>query len=203
MSHLDPMSRGQRQPDYAQAIQDFLDFVNEKSVKGTHGPSSTVNRPFMPSRRLQTYFEGQLHQRTNNILQALFLPDEPPIEPAEILQKCPRVFAILLCIGKGRFIERFARHHNLRDNKLPFETRPRHFPNATDDEHFWESFYEQQWHFYPHTFQNDTDTELEKEYILPIIHKEWLAEGGSAVAYKIKLHSTYDQLKTSGVRQLV
>jgi hypothetical protein len=203
MLRPDAMSRAQPQPDHAPAIQHFLDFVNEKSVKGTHGPSPTVNRPFMPLLRLQTYLEEQDRRRTRAILQALFPTDDLPIEPEEIAQRCPKVFAILLCIGKGQFIGHFARYSNLRDNKLPFEARPSHFPTTSEEGQFWESFYKRQWQFCPHMFQYDIDAELEKECILPIIHKERLAEGGSAVAYKIKLHSMYDQLIPSERNQLV
>jgi hypothetical protein len=51
------------------------------------------------------------------------------------------------------------------------------------------------WHFCPYTFrQININAQLEKECILPIIHKQQLGNGGSAVIYKIKLHPAYDYL---------
>jgi hypothetical protein len=196
------MSNQAPQPDWDESISEFMTWVQSQSVMGTLGPVSPVDCPFMPHRRLEDYLkEGN---RTRRILEALFPNRELPVEPEEIWPNCIRVFSILLLSGKGSFIQHFVQHDQLWDAKLPFLTRPRHFPPATDDDRFFKLFSEKQWQFCPYKFfHNETHAHLEKECILPIIHKEQLGDGGSSHTYRIKLHPSYDNLTgPSDIRQV-
>jgi hypothetical protein len=179
--------------DWDPYISEFMRWVEWQSVSGTLDPVSAVHCPFMPLPRLETFLkEGN---RTRRLLEALFPNYELPVEPEEIWPRCIKVFSILLLIGKGSFIQHFVQHDQLWDAKLPFLSRPRHFPPSARDDNFFESFSKRQWQFCPYVFRyNEINAQLEKERILPIIHKQQLGEGGSVLTYQIKLHPAYDYL---------
>lgn len=181
-------------PAYDPDITKFINWVEKSSDNGTLGPGLAVERPFMPLGRLESYLkDGNI---TKTILRALFPNSEPSIGPQEVWRNCLRVFSILLLIRKGSFIPHFVQHDQLWDSRLPFLSPPRHFPTAAGDDGFFDAFSKQQWQFCPHTFQqNAINAQLEKEYILPIVQKEQLGDGGSARTYKIKLHPAYDHLR--------
>lgn len=188
------MSQPGPQPDHAApVIQELLEWVPKNSINGTNGPLATPNHLFMPLPDLEAYLKAQ--SRTSKLLHALYFERDHHVV-VDILEKWYiRVFTILTLIGKGRYIEHFVQHHNLRDPQLPFLEKPAHFPIDPSDPTFWNSFYEEQFAFCPHYFRfNENYTTLEDLCILPIISKEKLGQGGSAAIYKIKLHSYYDQL---------
>jgi hypothetical protein len=187
------MSNEPLQPDWNPDISEFIRWVKDKSVTGTLGPVPAVNHPFMPLPRLETYLKDG--NKTRILLQALFPNGDSPVEPEEVWRNCIKVFSILLLIGKGSFIQHFVQHDQLWDSKLPFLSSPHHFPPATGNDQFFVAFFKQQWHFCPYLFRhNEIHAHLEKECILPIVHKEQLGYGGSALTYKIKLHPAYDDL---------
>ena len=197
------MAPSQPQPDHAAPImQEFLEWVPKHCINGTNGPSATPSSPFMPLPDLESYLKAE--RRTSKLLKALF-PEREPRVIAEALELFHiRVFAILILIGKGRFIEHVVQHHNLRDSQLPFLEKPTHFPTDPNDPKFWDLFYEKQFAFCAHIFRdNENDTKLEDCCILPIISKEAFATGGSAAIYKIKLHSHYDRLNPAVGTSLV
>jgi hypothetical protein len=190
------------QPHHAAlVIQELLEWLPKHCINGTNGPSATPNRPFMPLPDLQTYFKTE--NRTAKLLHALSVEGVHQ-GFIELLEKhYIRVFTILILIGKGRYIERFVQHKNLRDIHLPFLEKPAHFPvDPTDPsflETFFKSFLEQQFAFCPHHFGcNENSLKLEDHCILPIISKEVLGHGGSAAIYRITLHPHYDQLSPAG-----
>lgn len=188
------MSRLTPQPDYAALnIQEFLEWIPKNCINGTNGPSAAPNRSFMPLPDLRAYLKAE--SRTSKLLDAHFYDRDHQVI-VEVLEKWYiRMFTILILIGRGRYIEHFVQHHNLRDPHLPFLEKPAHFPTDPADPSFWERFYEKQFTFCAHYFRyNETYTMLEECCILPIISKEVLGQGGSAAIYKIKLHSHYDQL---------
>ena len=182
------------QPDHVAAvIQELLEWVPKHRINGTNGPSATPNRPFMPLPDLKKYLKA--HDRTKKLLLALY-PEREHNVIVEFLELWYiRVFTILTLIGKGRYIEHFVRHPNLRDPQLPFLEKPAHFPTDPNDPTFWQSFYQEQFTFCAHHFRHSENyTTLEDLCILPITAKEVLGSGGSAAIYKIKLHPHYDDL---------
>lgn len=190
------MSDQATQPDWDDSISEFMRWVESQSVMGTLGPVSSVNRPFVPHPSLETYLKQG--NRTRRILEALFPHRELPVEPEEIWPNCIRVFSILLLSGKGSFIQHFVQHDQLWDAKLPFLSRPSHFPPAAGNDRFFDLFSEKQWQFCPYEFyHNEIHKHLEKECILPIIEKTQLGDGGSSYTYRITLHPAYDRLTTA------
>lgn len=178
----------------ALVIQELIEWFPKHCVNGTNGPSATPNRPFMPLPVLEDYLKAE--SRTSNLLRALYSEREPHIDVEDLERRYIRVFTILTLIGKGSYIETFLRYPNLLDTQLPFLDKPAHFPTDLSDPKFWESFHEMQFAFCAHHFHYNKGhaVTLEELCILPIISKELLAQGGSAAVYKIKLHSSYDQL---------
>jgi len=184
--------------DHNPIIQNFRRWVDDNSVPGTLGDTERVNSRFMIAQRLETWLKDTTH--TRDLLRALWDDDAPPVQPQEIHGKCPRGFAILLLIGKGKYIHHFVRHDSLWDDHMPFNahTRPADFPTTDVDTDFFKKFVERQWQFFPHTFQQDVvDNHLNPERILPIKSKELIGTGGFADLYKITLHAGYDRLTSS------
>lgn len=193
------MSPSAPQPDHNAdpVIQEFHEWVPKHCKLGTNGPSPAPNSSFMPLPDLQAYLKAE--KRTTRLLRALYSDCEHR-HIIELLEEWYiRVFAILILIGKGRYIEHFVRHESLRDPQLPFLVKPSHFPVDPNYPSFWDLFYEKQFAFCPRYFRYyENNQQLEDRRILPIISKEVLDEGGSAAIYKIKLHPHYDQLNPVG-----
>jgi hypothetical protein len=184
------------QPDHKGRLQKFYRWLEENTVDGISSNATDSSRQFITSQSLKTYFEAP--RELQRILDQLFSEDdETPVEPDAVLNGYTRVFAILIDIGKGHFIEEFVKHDSLSDQKLPFEVAPPRFPREADDSEFFTKFHEHQWKFCPYVFvRNKIDAELNKRYILPIVSIEQIAEGGSSTVYKITLHPEYDTLVT-------
>lgn len=184
------------QPAYDSDILKFTRWVKDQSVPGNLGADPDVKALFMPLPRLENYLKEK--NTTERLLRALFPNSEPLIEPEEVWRNCIRVFSILLLIGKGQFIPHFLQHDQLWDSKLPFSSPPRHFPPTVGDEPFFELFFKQQWHFYPHTFRRiNIDAQIDKECILPIVDMQKLGASSSALTYKIKIYPAYDELEAA------
>ena len=193
-----PPSARDFQPDHAApVIQEFLEWLPKNYIKGTNGPSATLNRPFMPLPDLQAYLEAE--KRISKLLKALHVENLHENLIETLGSHYIRVFTILTLIGKGKYIEVFVQHRNLRDSQLPFLEKPAHFPIDPNCTTFWDSFFQEQFTFCPHYFcPNENHLKLEDPCILPIISKTVLGHGGSAFIYKIKLHHYYDKLSPGG-----
>jgi hypothetical protein len=184
------------QPNHHPVIQEFYAWFSKSCCIGTLGPAPEPNASFMPSTVLESYFKDT--RRLKKIIEALFETRYPPVSPEAIQGNYDKVLGILLCIGKGRFIQTFIEYHNLRDERLPFDDRPKNFPTEGGDEHFFDSFYRRQWTFCPPVFQRGKSVRHDSNCILPIIFKEELSGGASAIIYKIALHESYNRLRDAG-----
>ena len=184
------------QPDHEPELQDFFRFLESKRQQGISGALEPAedNCHFIPDPDLQAYFGDK--DRLRRILRAILPPSEPLLtDLSTIKNHYAKVFSILLCIGKGGYIDYFARYESLNDQKLPFDERPQYFPSTASVEgDFFSSFYEQQWMFCAATFTYKRHNEWQARRILPIVCKEELSGGGSAITYKIDLHPAYNSL---------
>ena len=149
---------------------------------------------------VETYLESH-DGILNEILAELYHPEEPPVYPAVILNRYTAVFCILLELGKGKHIEHFVRHDNLRDTCLPFTlsktARDLDFPDDPKDAPFFQKFYEAQWKFSAPVFNYPMHEEFDENVILPITAKEQIhtSKALSVTLYKIQLHHNYNQLE--------
>ncbi|RFU28626.1 hypothetical protein B7463_g7721, partial [Scytalidium lignicola] len=176
------------QPDHDPRIQGFLEHVRSKLTTSYSNPTTDETREFVPITFVEKYLAGNDYRKLNEILAALFPGLVPPVDSAHIIRDYLRVICILLRIGKGRYIHYFTSYDGLSDKNLPFDPddRRRSFPQSADD--FYLRFCKEQWTFCVPILHNVTDLRLESDRILPIIHKEKLNTGGSAVLHRIILH---------------
>ena len=182
-----------QQPDNNPHIQDHFTWVNKARLQGIGSTIGLViDRPFIPDPDIEAYFDSV--QPIKKLVAALFPDDATQVDLEAIRKKYAKVFLILLRIGKGSFITSFLRYDSLSDQYLPFRLRPDRFPASTADAKFFESFYEHQWEFCARRFEHAIHQQFDDHLILPIIEKEKLGGGGSAVVHKIKLHAAYNNL---------
>jgi hypothetical protein len=188
------------QRDEHQDIRAFLEWVQKNSQYAVLDPNTEERRAFMPLKTVQEYFKQDDGARLNEILAAVFLDRDPPVDSDDILDNYVQIFCILIEIGKGRFIESFS-YWNIGDRLLPFgpdDHPPAHFPIDTGDPKFYETFCDKQWKFCAAEFKSPMmKIQFHPQRILPIVSKEKLAGGGSGMLYKIKLHSSYNKLGLS------
>lgn len=131
------------------------------------------------------------------LLKELFAnPDQSAPDAADVLKSYLRPFAILLCIGSGHMISYFVEHPSLQDRCLPFSVEPQDFPVSTS-RNLFRAFYEEQWKFCALRLEYNRGYRLPDEYILPIISKEQIGDGGSANLYKIVVDESYNSLVAS------
>jgi hypothetical protein len=195
--------QGSSQPDYSDALQDFFKFIEEKRQPGVIGAATEngdATRGFLPYDDLKTYFAKDT--RLREVLRAVFeSPQGPPPVAFKTVRENLRVFSILLYIRKGSFIQYFVRHDGLSDSMLPFYSRPQDFPAGPDD--FFPLFYECQWMFCAKPLKYNRYKNWKESMILPIISKERIGDGGSAVTYKIKVHPWYNHLREGVTRPVI
>ena len=182
-----------QQPDDHPCIQDHFTWVNRARLQGIGNTTGLViDRNFIPDPDIEAYFDSV--RPIKNLVAALFPDVATQVDLEAIRKKYAKVFLILLQIGKGSFITSFLRYDSLSDQYLPFRIRPDLFPASTADVKFFESFYEHQWEFCARRFEPEIHQQFDDHLILPIIKKEKLGGGGSAVVHKIKIHAAYNKL---------
>ena len=180
-----------------EALQDFYTWKRSTEAQslGIGGPQLETECPFIPRSKLEEYF-GR-HGRVRDLLDVVLDSNHrPAVDPDYVREHYLQSFAILLCIGAGRFINHFRKYHSLRDQKLPYHTKPDNFPFTTPD--IFEDFKQKQWQFCASKLEYTMDSCFKEEEILPITHKTPIGEGGSAIIYKIVIEEDYNSLRPSG-----
>lgn len=179
--------------EHDSAIQEFLQWKSKPDVlkDGCCGSDNTLGIKYIPEAALEDWLTTE---RIELLLQALFKNSDELTFTAEYVKRLYlRPFAILLSAGFGPMIRHFVQRPNLEDHFLPFSVMPREFPKSTTCNLF-EAFNRQQWQFCAVRLEYDMSHFLEDDYILPIIHKEKISNGGSAVLYKIIVDKDYNSL---------
>ena len=187
----DPQSGSQ--PDHDTYVQDFLKWSESPDTfrKGYGGFENEEERKYIPLEKLR---ERLTHRRVKGLLAALF-DNEERLAPdvGVIISHYLRPFAILLGIGEGHMIYQFVRHKSLEDDRLPLLQKPSEFPSSTRRD-VWAAFRQEQWAFCALTLEYSMGLQIGPDEILPINHKEKIAEGGSSITYKIIVDRDYDKL---------
>ena len=167
----------------------------EAQLPGIGGPDLETTSRFVPRLNLQKYFDESRH--LENLLDAVLEDHERPAVDANYVREHYLLsFATLVCINEGRLIHHFQQYETLRDQKLPHRTLPDDFPFTTP--HKFEEFKIAQWQFCASNLEYNMNSRFKEEDILPIIIKEKIGEGGSAIIYKIVVEESYNSLRERG-----
>ena len=161
-------------------------------LPGTGGPTFEANCQFIPRPKLEEYFKKP--NQLENLLTAVLDPKQSHAVDANYVRSYYSLsFAILLCIGEGHMIHHFQQYQSLRDEKLPHNSRPDDFPTMTPDQ--YEKFADVQRQFCSPNLEYSMNSRYKEKDILPIISKEKIGEGGSAIVYKIVVAEGYNSLR--------
>lgn len=184
------------QPNHLPALQKFFRLVKSCNVNceaiGKDKNRSTTS--FISTKDIKERLAANDYEFVADLLDEIFGRDwSSNINVEELATKCPLVFAILLCLGQGRYITNFIRHADLQDRRLPFVHRPEEFPHF-DNVDFFESFREVQWKWCAPEMTMFNDQEFRDEDILPFKSKTWIHGGMSAAVHKVEIHPDYDGL---------
>lgn len=186
-------SQSGSQPDHHTCIQDFLKWSESPHTFriGCGGFENEEERKYIPLKKLRE----RLNRRSvEDLLRALFVNGERLAPDVDVIMShYLRPFAILLAIGEGRMIYQFVIHKALEDDRLPLLQKPSEFPLSTRGD-IWAAFRQEQWAFCALTLEYSMGLCIGPDEILPINHKEKLAEGGSSITYKILVDRDYDKL---------
>lgn len=171
----------------------------EAQLSGIGGLDLETIRMFIPRSNLEKYFEKP--RRLEDLLDGVLSSDQrPAVDVNYIRNNYLQSFATLLCIGKGSLIHHFRQHPSLRDCNMPYHTRPDEFPFLTPD--IFEEFKNAQWQFCASKLEYSMNVRFKEDCILPIILKEKIGEGGSAIIYKIVVDESYNSLLPPGDARL-
>ena len=187
----------QASAQHNEALQAFHTWKRSTEAQslGIGGLHFETECPFIPRSNLEEYFGS--HGRVEDLLDAVLdSNDRPAVDPAYVQEHYLQSFAILLCIGQGHLIHHFLQYNSLRDQKLPYHTKPDDFPFTTPNK--FEEFKQEQWQFCASKLEYNMNGRFKEEDILPITYKEPIGEGGSAIIYKIVIEESYNLLRPSG-----
>ena len=182
---------------YAQTdetVQAFHQWRHSSDVhlSGFGGPAFETGHSFIPRSHLEEYFDRP--RRLENLLDVVLdASKRPEVDPNLVRLHYPRCFATLLCIGEGSMVSHFYQHESLRDEKLPFRARPAEFPTTSPDK--FKDFQDAQWQFCAVNLKYGMNGHFKRDDIVPIIHREKIGEGGSAIVYKIVVDQNYHSLR--------
>jgi hypothetical protein len=134
------------EPDHHPVIRGFFDWVRRARSYAILEPTGQERRAFVPIQKIETYFTERDRQSLNEILDAVFILEDPPLYAENIVPKYTAVFCILLHINKGRYIKDFTKYGALSDAGLPFDPAnpPPRFPTSSEDPNFFSRFCDEQ-----------------------------------------------------------
>lgn len=180
--------------DVVQTLLQKLVRIREQCLEIRPGPKQHPLPAFVPGSKVKQLLS---HAVVDSVLRAKCRTPLPVSVPS-ILQCCPRGLCILLEIGYGQYIPYFAQHPELRDDRLPLQSRPARFPQDGD---IWEQFFVRQWEYFPvplYAFASN----FEETHVVPFLEKVYLVGGSTAKLYKVTLSREYDFLLNEEVSSL-
>ncbi|KUJ17135.1 kinase-like protein [Mollisia scopiformis] len=183
------------QPDDNRYLQNFHQYLRESLIR-TDNPVTTRKEEFVPFEQIEEHLgdEGRLI----DILSAVFPEEEPlPVDDEVVQNQYLKTLCILLSIGGAGYIRHFVEHDGLADVRLPHTSKPQNFPISPSRLNLWDLFYEKQWVFCAAEMSYKINNSLEPHRILPIVEREVLGRGGSAVVSKIVLHKSFNKLRSN------
>lgn len=198
-----------KQPRQHAALDAFFEWESQSWVEVVGDIATDEKANFMPLETLKAYFAADDCQKMDKILCEVFATKYPPVDAEFLLREHVAVFAILLRIGQGTYIEHFARYEELSDRRLPFdETHPPvGFPTLDDDPTFLQRFCEKQRMYCVPIFDAHM---LHKHFgtqrLLPIISKVPRGDEGMSDKYVIKVYGPHNKMIPRGqetVRYLI
>lgn len=163
-------------------VLDFRDWIQD-SLEHESNDMTFISSSVLNNRLEQAH-------RLRHILQAIDPAGRVDLDTVRRNYKA--VLAILILCGQTGYLEQFTKHPNLGDDKLPFYTKPDHFPSDV----LWPQFSEHQWKFRPHVFYGHAHTELHPSVIVPFLRKDHIKRGGTADVYRVTIHPDYDYLRS-------
>ena len=183
------------QHEAAPAIQDFLQWrshpdTSRQGCRGSEDATGAIESRYIPLGTLKAYLTTE---RIRSLLAQLYPNTHHAPDADRVQAYFLRPFAILLSAGFGHMIHYFV-GHRYEDKHLPFSIEPKKFPKSLTRE-FFNEFCKKQWQFYPMQLDYDmSDDDLDGDCILPILRKEEIGSGGSAIVYKITVDKDYNSL---------
>lgn len=197
------MAEPREPPNYEDAIQAFLSWVEQIQKFEVVDPDRQLLRPFVAAEDMRKHFEEDDYRRLRKIVAAHSFSNSGSLWHDDVVPDNVAVFCTLLSISKGWWMKQFCHHGDLSDTALPFNpTRPpQNWPAGAD---FLPTFCEAQWTFCAQTLRAPfIDKRFAKEMVLPIVFKETLnTEGSSACLWLIKIHPSYNKLITEREKQV-
>lgn len=183
------------------AIQQLINWVKSSVDRGVRFSDTDESEydwdvPYVSSTALDEYLSEP--EAVERLLGAVFKNDEASRESLHadtVRQKFPKVFCLLIIIGKGWFITHFV-EGDINDQRLPFKPHDHGiFPTSTSDPYFFQTFLQKQWQFCVPELCAGVNRRFDtKEYILPLRRTRTLGKGGSATAYQIEVADSYNKL---------
>ena len=190
------------QPRQHVALDAFFKWETQSWVEVVGDIATDERAKFMPLETLRGYFAADDCSKLNKILSEVFATKYPPVDAEFVLREHVAVFAILLRIGQGSYIEEFARYEELSDRRLPFDaTRPpMGFPTPEDDPTFLERFCEKQRMYCVPIFDaHMLHKHFGSQRLLPIISKEpHGGDGASSDEYVINVYGPHNKMIPRG-----
>ncbi|KAF2116786.1 hypothetical protein BDV96DRAFT_34877 [Lophiotrema nucula] len=185
----------QHQSDpYRRALDDYDQWIRQKRIEGFS--SDGQRQDFVPLSALTGYLKRTGHVK--ELLKAV-TNTHNSVHAETVRDESPRVFTILLRIGKGSWIDHFSSHpRDLSDRALPFPEQKPGVLSGFDDESY-KKLRAEQWSLCspvltPQDFRYGFP--LFPEEILPFVTVRRINKGGSAELFEIEIHPDHDRLRT-------
>jgi hypothetical protein len=187
------------QQPHTGSVRDLFDFMQKNQQYSVADPSREERFPFIPLNVIKDYLEQDHETRLEVILDDIYFPHpRPSIDPSLILNNFVGVFCALLEAEWVTAIEYFV-ERDYNDYRFPFDpqNQPPGLPPDSDGRGHYKRFCETQWKFCAPEFQHNLNRHFEDKHRLPIVSKEMLSsKGGSATLYVIKIHGSYNKLRS-------
>jgi hypothetical protein len=181
---------------FDRALAEFAQKISELTQ------TAVDNRKYVLVEKLQAWMresplDKQYLTNTELLLRAAY-PTENflPIEPRRINEKGHKcslvVFSILLDLGLGNWIARFAAK-GILDGKLPFDLHSleRKLSGERGGDHAAERFNERQWKFCPAIFGLGMEEDYVENQIIPICRQSEINTGGTARVDQIVMQAEF------------
>lgn len=171
----------------------FARFVAETRKKYIGRDLADNPKPYVPLSALQKFWEPA---RISSVLSAF--PHRLDISVGLITRSYLRIFSTLVYADPDavRTLEDLFISHNFTDEKLPWGSRPREWPNTPFFKKLFKKFARDQWQFFPLHFHPDRlhNRLIRDQHVLPIRFTEEIAQGTAASVRAFAILPEYNDL---------